>query len=202
MLALKAARFPFFITWVPHIVLGALLAARYGYFDWFRLALVAAGLFFAMCGCHMFHIALGASSTFPEGLIEEAKLFLYGSGFISLAVVAAVLLTIGRPLVPLFVLLGMAAVLLYGLLHLETLWGLGQAGVSLGVMYVLAGFVTWQAALIVVGIGFLSLVGLRTYRLLTGDYDHIPPGPKRGLAKMIAYYTLGISLVAVGTLVI
>jgi len=191
----------FFITWIPSILLGLALAAWYGFANLSWMVLIIIGMFCMAQTQHSFHATRGASSTLPDYTLDEIeKLQRVGVGFASTSLVIASYFTlVGRPWVLPAVLLGMLLMLAYASpWKKEAYWGVAQVLVSATTMYVIAGFVTLPALVIFAGCGLLAIMGLKTYRLITGDYDEVPPGAERGLGPFVTYYTLGFSLIAAG----
>jgi len=191
----------FFITWIPSILLGLALAAWYGFANLSWMALIVIGMFCMAQTQHSFHATRGTSSTLPDYTLDEIeKLQRIGVGFaLASLVIASYLTLVGRPWVLPAVLLGMLLIFAYASpWKKESYWGAGQALVSVTTMYVIAGFVTLPALVILAGCGFLMTMGLKTYRLITGDYDEIPPGAERGLGPFVVWYVLGFSLIAAG----
>jgi len=190
----------FFIAWIPSILLGLVLAAWYGFVNLGWTALIFVGVFCMAQTQHSFHVAWGGSSTltgYTPG--EIGNLQRIGVGFaLASSVITAYFILVGRPWVLPAVLLGMLLLAAYiSRWKREAYWGAAFALISATTMYVIAGFVTLPTLIIFAGCGFLGTMGLKAYRLITGDYDEIPPG-ERGLGSFIVCYVLGFSLIAAG----
>jgi len=190
----------FFIAWIPVILLGLVLAARYGFANPAWTVLIFVGVFCMAQTQHTLHVTYGASSTLPDYTSDEIeKLQRIGIGFASTSLIIACYFTlVGRPWVLPTVFLGWLMMLAYASPRKkEAYWGGATVLISATTMYVIAGFVTLPTLIIFAGCGFLGTMGLKAYRLITGDYDKIPPN-ERGLGSFIVCYVLGFSLIAAG----
>jgi len=190
----------FYIAWIPVILLGLVLAAWYGFTNPAWTALIFVGLFCMAQTQHSFHVAWGGSSTLTGYTLDEiGKLQRIGVGFaLASLAIAGYFVLVGRPWVLPAVLLGMLLLAAYiSRWKREAYWGATFALISAATMYVIAGFVTLPTLIIFAGCGLLAIMGLKTYRLITGDYDEVPPS-KRGLGGFIVCYVFGFSLIAAG----
>jgi len=194
----------FLVVWWPYVVLGAALAAYYGRFDLSTFALLLVGVLLAGQAEHSFHVRVSSTlrRTYSYSLSDFVLLSKLGLLFLSAGVTVATVITLLTRawLFPLFVAVGSAFLIGYFTAPREWFWGAGMFCVITGSMYALAHTLTLGACLLAAGICFLSNMGLHSYRLITGDYDHIEPGPARGIPKLIANFVLGLLLLAAGIL--
>ena len=200
-LALPHHRFT--LLWVLHTLLGIALAY---YFersvDWVLSGVALFGIYCLANLQHLMHYLLGASSTllklFPREQYEKkfellAKIFAFVIGAI------AGILVWHRPLLIVFVIIGVAACILYSIKHWEELWGLANIANTIAGYYVASGaFPEIGVVIFVVGFSILCTNILTLYRALTGDYDNIPPPRLKYLARAYLEYVLGLALMIIG----